>query len=282
MRTPRDVGAAYVAAMRARAPPVRARSLLLQLPSVSSPSSPLEALSAHAIMRSWDSSACEVLGIWHRPPTVAQEMQNATVPNQALPRGAQGVSRIVDKMLRNNYNLGYVQVSLPAACLIHAVRHPLDVALSCFAQPFEGRGLPWASNLTGALCPLRCCGGPKNQTCVSQMNQKCKTKNPSKSPALRGPRPALGVQPEGCAVPAVLLRPAFLHVVTYACYYDDAFVSPALSGGNYYSLHAFTMAVLCMPAGMPFHVCMSSQARVADRAWCLAYCRDHGGHPEQS
>lgn len=72
----------------------------------------------------------------------------------------QGVSRIVDKMLRNNYNVGYAQIVLPRACVIHAVRHPLDVALSCFAQPFEGRGLPWASNLTGrSLCgtltPLR-------------------------------------------------------------------------------------------------------------------------------
>ena len=66
----------------------------------------------------------------------------------------QGVARIVDKMLRNNYNVGYVQIVLPRACVIHAVRHPLDVALSCFAQPFEGRGLPWASNLTGACQPL--------------------------------------------------------------------------------------------------------------------------------
>ena len=30
------------------------------------------------------------------------------------------------------------------------VRHPLDVALSCFAQPFEGRGTPWAWTLDGA------------------------------------------------------------------------------------------------------------------------------------
>ena len=65
----------------------------------------------------------------------------------------QGVTRIVDKMLRNNYNLGYIQLALPKARIIHAVRHPLDVALSCFAQPFEGRGLPWASNLSG-VCRL--------------------------------------------------------------------------------------------------------------------------------
>ena len=59
------------------------------------------------------------------------------------------VTRIVDKMLRNAFNLGYVQLTLPKACILHTVRHPLDVALSCFSQPFEGRGLPWAAQLDG-------------------------------------------------------------------------------------------------------------------------------------
>ena len=30
------------------------------------------------------------------------------------------------------------------------MRHPLDVVLSCYAQPFEGRGTPWAWDLQGA------------------------------------------------------------------------------------------------------------------------------------
>lgn len=59
------------------------------------------------------------------------------------------VTRIVDKMLRNAFNLGYMQLTLPRACILHTVRHPLDVALSCFSQPFEGRGLPWAAQLDG-------------------------------------------------------------------------------------------------------------------------------------
>nr|QIG37616.1 sulfotransferase-like protein [Pseudococcomyxa simplex] len=63
-----------------------------------------------------------------------------------VPEG-RSATHIVDKMLRNAYNMAYIQIALPGACLIHAVRHPLDVALSCFAQPFEGRGLPWASHL---------------------------------------------------------------------------------------------------------------------------------------
>lgn len=35
------------------------------------------------------------------------------------------------------------------AHIIWAVRHPLDVVLSCFAQPFEGRGTAWAWDMHG-------------------------------------------------------------------------------------------------------------------------------------
>lgn len=63
--------------------------------------------------------------------------------------GDGNVTHIVDKMLRNAWNIGYIMVVLPKSCLIHVMRHPLDVALSCYAQPFEGSTLPWAWNLTG-------------------------------------------------------------------------------------------------------------------------------------
>ena len=39
------------------------------------------------------------------------------------------------------------------------VRHPLDVVLSCYKQPFEGRGTPWAWRLDGAL--LSSLGAPE-------------------------------------------------------------------------------------------------------------------------
>ena len=47
-----------------------------------------------------------------------------------------------------NRHIGFIALMLPDACLVHAARHPADTALSCYAQPFEGRGTPWASNLT--------------------------------------------------------------------------------------------------------------------------------------
>lgn len=58
-------------------------------------------------------------------------------------------ARIVDKMLRNVWNVGYMHLILPKACIIHAARHPLDAGLSCYAQPFEGRGTRWAWDLVG-------------------------------------------------------------------------------------------------------------------------------------
>ncbi|PNG99777.1 hypothetical protein TSOC_014439, partial [Tetrabaena socialis] len=55
--------------------------------------------------------------------------------------------RIVDKMLRNLWLFGYIQLLLPRSCLVHVVRHPLDAALSCYAQPFGYSGVPWAWRL---------------------------------------------------------------------------------------------------------------------------------------
>lgn len=56
-------------------------------------------------------------------------------------------TRTVDKMLNNVLNLGFIKLVLPSACLVHITRHPMDCVLSCYFQPFEGRGTPWAWNL---------------------------------------------------------------------------------------------------------------------------------------
>jgi len=64
-----------------------------------------------------------------------------------LPPGLEHAERIVDKMLRNLWNVGHIHMMLPQACIIYVVRHPLDTALSCYEQPFEGRGPPWAWDL---------------------------------------------------------------------------------------------------------------------------------------
>lgn len=42
-------------------------------------------------------------------------------------------------MLRNLWLVGYIHMLLPQACILHVVRHPMDVAMSCYAQPFGYR-----------------------------------------------------------------------------------------------------------------------------------------------
>lgn len=55
--------------------------------------------------------------------------------------------RIVDKMLRNLWLVGYIQLLLPDACVVHVVRHPMDAGLSCYSQPFGYSGMPWSWDL---------------------------------------------------------------------------------------------------------------------------------------
>lgn len=64
-----------------------------------------------------------------------------------VPPSRSNATHVVDKMLRNSWNVGYISMMLPRACIIQVVRHPMDTALSCFAQPFEGRGTSWAWDL---------------------------------------------------------------------------------------------------------------------------------------
>jgi hypothetical protein len=49
---------------------------------------------------------------------------------------APGAARITDKMTVNFLFVGLIQLALPNATIIHAVRDPLDTCLSCFATHF--------------------------------------------------------------------------------------------------------------------------------------------------
>ena len=46
-------------------------------------------------------------------------------------------------MLFNFQNVGFIQLIFPNALIIHTVRDPLDVLLSCFLNKFDDRGLEW-------------------------------------------------------------------------------------------------------------------------------------------
>ncbi|GAX74981.1 hypothetical protein CEUSTIGMA_g2427.t1 [Chlamydomonas eustigma] len=55
--------------------------------------------------------------------------------------------KIVDKMLRNIWLVGYIDMLIPKAKIVHVMRHPMDAGLSCFAQPFGYNGVSWAWDL---------------------------------------------------------------------------------------------------------------------------------------
>lgn len=63
----------------------------------------------------------------------------------------------VDKMLRNLWLVGYIHMLLPQSCILHVARHPMDVALSCYAQPFgySTSALAWAWDLSAIAAQLQ-------------------------------------------------------------------------------------------------------------------------------
>lgn len=76
-------------------------------------------------------------------------MRERVPPDITWPNSETGPQRIVDKMLRNLWLVGYIQMLVPRSCIVHVARHPMDVALSCYAQPFgySASSLSWAWDL---------------------------------------------------------------------------------------------------------------------------------------
>ena len=60
-----------------------------------------------------------------------------------LRQGRPEARRIVDKMPSNFYFVGLIMSIFPNATIIHAIRHPLDICLSCYFQNFAS--LPWSN-----------------------------------------------------------------------------------------------------------------------------------------
>ncbi|MDH3431715.1 MAG: sulfotransferase [Gammaproteobacteria bacterium] len=61
-----------------------------------------------------------------------------------LRQGRPEARRIVDKMPSNFYFVGLIKSIFPNATIIHAIRHPLDICLSCYFQNFSD--LPWSND----------------------------------------------------------------------------------------------------------------------------------------
>ncbi len=62
-------------------------------------------------------------------------------------RLAPGKSRVVNKALSNNRMIGLLALLFPRTRIIHALRDPRDVAISCFMGGFNNAHYPWTTRL---------------------------------------------------------------------------------------------------------------------------------------
>lgn len=58
---------------------------------------------------------------------------------------------VIDKMLFNYRNIGFIRMMFPNALIIHTIRDPMDTLLSCFKHKFDNRGLEWAFDMEALI-----------------------------------------------------------------------------------------------------------------------------------
>jgi len=62
-------------------------------------------------------------------------------------RENQSTKHVIDKMLLNYMNIGFIHLFFPNALIIHIVRDPLDTAVSCYRMNFGNPNLAWTMTL---------------------------------------------------------------------------------------------------------------------------------------
>ena len=85
-------------------------------------------------------------------PEAAQEFAGSYVKHlDAISRRA---PRVTIKTLENILHLGVIATAFPAARIIHCVRDPLDVCVSCYFQNFANVDFSWDLGDIGSYCKL--------------------------------------------------------------------------------------------------------------------------------
>ena len=79
------------------------------------------------------------LKIINRMKSAAQTFINTTEHNN--------IKRIIDKMLFNYRNIGFIHLVYPNAVILHTIRDPMDTILSCYTHKFDDIGLSWSLNI---------------------------------------------------------------------------------------------------------------------------------------
>lgn len=77
--------------------------------------------------------------IVNRMKSAAQTFINTTEHNT--------MKRIIDKMLFNYRNIGFIHLVYPNAVILHTIRDPMDTILSCYTHKFDDIGLSWSLNI---------------------------------------------------------------------------------------------------------------------------------------
>eukprot|EP01041_Mallomonas_annulata_P013383 gene13383-28372_t len=76
----------------------------------------------------------------HGKRVVAKMLSLASTATTNTTRSGK-VKRVVDKMLFNYRNIGFIHLVFPNAVIIHTIRDPLDTLLSCYKHKFDDGGL---------------------------------------------------------------------------------------------------------------------------------------------
>jgi hypothetical protein len=74
-----------------------------------------------------------------------REMGDAYV--ERVFRRAPHATHVVNKTTLNYRHVGLIRMLLPQACIVHAVRDPMDSCFSCFSHLFNGDNLPYSYDL---------------------------------------------------------------------------------------------------------------------------------------
>ena len=95
------------------------------------------------------------------PPACFGELQEpawkkaASTALRRLEERARNADRIVDKSLANDRMLGIASRLLPGCRVLHVIRDPRDVAVSCFLGRFQEHELPWTTSLESIAAAWR-------------------------------------------------------------------------------------------------------------------------------
>ena len=75
---------------------------------------------------------------------VSEMLEVAKNDTKASNKNAGKIKRVVDKMLFNYRNIGFIHLTFPNAVILHTIRDPMDTLLSCYKHKFDDGGLEWS------------------------------------------------------------------------------------------------------------------------------------------